>query len=103
MSDVPEMVERVAKAMCSAQGLRWEDQGDPLRSGAGDDDTEYYYTAARSAIAAMREPTESMTKAGVDFALGVTLSGDYRWSDYIRDMHRRQIDAALTPPKHPGS
>jgi len=51
--------------------------------------------AARAAIKAMREPTDAMVKAGVDYALHVTIGGDYKWPDYIRDKHRIMIDAAL--------
>lgn len=47
------------------------------------------------ALQRMREPTVPMVDSGVAFALNVTLSGDYRWSDYVTDKHRAMIDAAL--------
>lgn len=50
---------------------------------------------ARAAIAAMREPTPDMVKAGVDMALSTAIGGDYKWPDYVADKHRAMIDAAL--------
>jgi hypothetical protein len=39
------------------------------------------------------EPTPEMLDRGVAFALNVTLSGDYTWSDYIADMYRHMLAA----------
>jgi hypothetical protein len=52
MMDVEKLVEEVARALCAADGLIWEDQADPLRSGSGDDNQAAYRNAARSAILA---------------------------------------------------
>lgn len=52
---IDELVERVAKAICEAEGLRWEDQSNPLNSGSGADDTEHYLHVARAAIQAIDE------------------------------------------------
>lgn len=58
------MVERVARAICAAEELDWNEQSDPQRSGSGNDDTEAFRHMARAAIEAMREPTEEMAWAG---------------------------------------
>jgi hypothetical protein len=50
-----EMIDRVAKAICGASGMRWDD----MLSGARDQ----FRRDARAAIEAMREPTEAMVKA----------------------------------------
>jgi hypothetical protein len=39
------------------------------------------------------EPTPEILDRGVAFALNVTLSGDYTWSDYIADMYRHMLAA----------
>jgi hypothetical protein len=52
------MIERVARAMCAADG------------GSPEVDVHYYIFMARAAIEAMREPTDSMTN-GVDYRRGV--------------------------------
>ena len=44
------MIERVARAMCAADG------------GSQEVDVHHYRDMARAAIAAMREPTEAMTR-----------------------------------------
>ncbi len=51
MSDMT-MVERVARALCAADGYSWAED-------------ELYMRQARAAIEAMREPTEEMQKAGL--------------------------------------
>lgn len=56
MTDVPEMVERVARALCEASGGHWTD-------GHGRTDTRNAWRhAARAAIEAMREPTAAMLR-----------------------------------------
>ena len=55
----------------------------------------HYQAMARAAIEAMREPSKAMIDSGVAFALNVTISGEYRWSEYVADKHRAMIDAAL--------
>ena len=39
-------------------------------------------------------PTGKMIDAGVEFALQVTISGDYNWSAYVRDLFVNMIAAA---------
>jgi hypothetical protein len=86
------MVERVVFA------IRAERTRQALSGGydRGLDDTASVRAIARAAIEAMREPSVPMVDSGVAFALCVSLSGDYRWSDYVTDKHRAMIDAALS-------
>lgn len=44
-------------------------------------------TFARQLLA--REPSEAMLDVAVSFALCVQVSGEYRWSEYTRDMWKR--------------
>lgn len=78
------MIERVAQRMGAA-----------MHSNRLSDET--LRVLAREAIEATREPTAPMIDSGVAFALCVTLGGDYRWSEYVADLHRAMTDAALTP------
>ncbi len=41
------------------------------------------------------EPTKAMVDAGVAFALNVTLSGEYRWSQYVADLFKTMRAAAI--------
>jgi hypothetical protein len=94
MSDTPEMVERVARAlfakrMESAAGYpklqqyTWEEENQPYR--------EFCLSEARAVIEAMREPTKEMDLAGVHAesfrSLGL-LKVRHIWKD--------MIDAALS-------
>lgn len=54
-----------------------------------------YIGDAREALVEIRDPTEAMVKAGVEYALRVTIGGDYKWTDYIKDKHKIMIDAAI--------
>lgn len=60
-----EMIERVARALCAADDLNWEEQADPQTSGSGDNNQAAYLHAARAAIEAMRDPTDAMIAAGI--------------------------------------
>jgi hypothetical protein len=40
------------------------------------------------------EPTPEMLDVAVSFALNVSLSGDYNWSAYMRDIWLRMVAAA---------
>jgi hypothetical protein len=57
------MIERVARALCEAQGFTWEQAGDPMQSGSGEDERDGYALLARAAIAALMEPTDGMVEA----------------------------------------
>ncbi|WP_425909015.1 hypothetical protein [Nitrobacter sp. TKz-YC02] len=41
------------------------------------------------------EPTTAMIDAGVAFALSVSLSGEYRWSQYVADLYKTMRAAAI--------
>lgn len=98
----PEMVERVAKAICDGLGYDWDDASDPMTSSSGDDDTVYYRTLASLAIAALREPTEAMLEASCAMHdeqwQGVRKVG-YRpgSADVAKPCFVAMIDAALSP------
>ena len=95
MTDTPEMVEIVARAICASQGLDWDAQANAMTSGAGDDDEqEGYREMARAAIEAMREPTGSMVDAG---ARSVEIVGFGRFSlqGQPSKAWRTMVDAAL--------
>lgn len=80
-----EMVERIAKAIAiSGNGGTWDDW-------YNEDQREFHRRRARAAIEAMREPTEVMVGAAVEYA---ALGGDiplYNIEYVFNDM----IDAAL--------
>ncbi|KAA3518871.1 hypothetical protein DXT89_26745 [Agrobacterium vitis] len=86
------MIERVARALYDASPYRDNE-------GSYDEQSPMYKSfclaLASAAIEAMREPTEAMVKKGVEFSLSSTLSGNYRWQNYVADKHRAMIDAAL--------
>lgn len=51
---------------------------------------------AKVVIEAMRTPSPEMVKAGVDYALSTSISGDSGgWPGYISRKHEIMIDAAL--------
>ena len=79
-----EMVERIAIAVCEADGCLWSE--------ATDLDKGLYRDTARAAIAAMREPTDAMIGQGYGYAIsyedeGVVESPSEVW--------RAMIDEAL--------
>lgn len=45
-----------------------------------------------------REPNSDQLDRAVAFALNVSLGGDYRWTDYMRDLYGRFLSAAPKPP-----
>lgn len=89
MTAVPEMVERVARALINASVLGEDGIADWRRP------SDYDLMLARAAIAAMREPTQVMVDAPVIVA-------DEDWSQ--RENWQAMIDAALQPgPSKEGS
>lgn len=50
--------------------------------------------AERKLAEADGEPTTAMIDAGVAFALNVSLSGEYRWSQYVSDLYKTMRRAA---------
>ena len=69
-----EMVERVAMAI-----MRDDFEGHDFWDRQAPDVQNQYLTNARAAIAAMREPTESMVVAGEDHIGGDLIDGDSAW------------------------
>lgn len=49
---------------------------------------------ARDFVLVPIEPTAAMLDRAVAFALNVTLSGDYNWSAYMRDVYRTMLAGA---------
>lgn len=84
MTVVPEMVERVARAICGSEGFYAPDGiGD---HGGREANWRFHIAEARAVIEAMREPTDAMTQA-CDAMIGDAASPYDHW--------RRMIDAAL--------
>jgi hypothetical protein len=80
MSEMSEMVERVAREMENIASLKFGVSLNPQLSAE----------LARAAIAAMREPTQGMVQAGESYSLDITAYGAAEvWQD--------MIDAALAP------
>lgn len=86
---------------CGIQGNDFCD--DP----SGDEAIEWWNTRANSApanptakqsLTVPLEPTEAMLDVAVSFALNVSLSGEYNWSAYIRDVWQRMVKAAPAEP-----
>lgn len=110
MAGEPEMVERVARAICRARGLN----PDEVTMGSGGYGVnpqgrvtitnEIYQRRwhlstgeARAAIQAMREPTSWMAERASEDALGVNVYEHTREADEARprEVWRVMIDAAL--------
>ena len=81
------MIERVAERMVDAtRGVNWDDP----------DRENVFRLLARTAIKAMREPSEEMLDAARDVTNGQTFFANYpRKIDAM--VHRAMIDAALGP------
>lgn len=61
--DIEALVERAAKAMCRADGFKWSEINDPMKSPNGcDDGQEPYLEAARDALTAAGIPCMKSTK-----------------------------------------
>jgi len=103
-----EMVERVARAICAANesevsGRQASPDDVPVSGrGAGQPLWKLYEPLARAAIAAMREPTEAMLKAGkvptreISLGNGTTATGFGLWGGE-RSSWQAMIDKALKP------
>lgn len=88
------MVERVARAICAADGH--DPDGPPI--------DEYpsaiypwavYRNLAKAAIEAMREPSEEMKKAGEHAEISDSYGEYYVSADNAADIFRAMVDAAL--------
>ena len=84
------MLEKIARGICKALGDDWEREGP---NGL----IEAYEPAARAAVEAMMEPSESMLKAG----FGFTLQGDTASS--YQAMLRAILAETPTNAPHPAT
>jgi hypothetical protein len=93
MSDAP-IVERVARAICDANGIDPDKAFDPDAEGA-----PMYWTIfipeARASILAMREPTDAMALAGEAELLKPSTQAGRTHAQYAADQWRAMIDEAL--------
>lgn len=90
INPAPEMVERVARRICSANGHNYDRL--VARRVSGELDQADYDRFARAAIEAMREPTEAMLRpAGwLDNGYAMTVT-----EGIAEEVWRTMIDAAL--------
>ncbi|MCA0032784.1 hypothetical protein [Mesorhizobium sp. B263B2A] len=92
MSEIPEMVEKVARALCVAS-LRDPDKLVPALPNRTIMAWQQFEHGARAAIGEMREPLPSMSEAMLT-AFAKDPEGWVRWGD----VWRAGIDAALATP-----
>lgn len=96
MTTRDELREKVAQAISDAT-LDW--------CGETPEIWDSHRIAADAALAVVRaelaEPSEAMLDRGVSFALNVTISGEYGWTQYMRDLWSHQI--AASPLAEPGA
>ena len=58
-------IERLARALCAADGLDWEAQANYATSAGGDDnEQERYYGYVRALLQELRNPSEGMADKG---------------------------------------
>lgn len=96
LDNVPEMVERVARAL-AAQSFEAAGNDKPGPSAAAERRWPHFVPQARTAIEAMREPTEAMLRASPLIGTGITEKGD--WATNTRPAQAvwpAMIDAALS-------
>lgn len=61
------MVEKVARAICSVDGLDWDAQADAMTSGSGSSEEQQgYFDRARAAIEAMRTESDKCPRCGAN-------------------------------------
>ena|SRR5947209_775032 len=105
MSDVPEMVERVARAMF--ESTRTHTHVGEIWDSRIAETQDWYRGTARAAIAAMREPTEAMIEAAYSFSSPIKAEGaeigSIRQRHEPADAWRAMIDQALTDSPCPSA
>lgn len=93
------MVEKVARALFAREGMIYTDDERMFEPYPFEELDEIeragFMDRASAAIEAMREPDDEMVKAGVEFALSATVSGDGGWPLYVAEKHRAMIDKAI--------
>lgn len=96
MNDSETMIEKVARALCEAEGMNPDHESNEDMDEAAKLWTTYRHLA-RAAIEAMREPTAAMKLAGAD-----KHNGYYHTEEQARDdsglIFTAMIDAALSAP-----
>ena len=94
--DRAEAREKIAKALCCPEGCMYPD-----RCCAQSVQRLAHFGKQIDAILSAyplrdeAEPTTAMIDAGVAFALNVSLSGEYRWSQYVADFYKTMRAAAI--------
>ena len=90
-----DMIEKMARAMCEADGFNWDDQLDPMRSANGDEDGQAYYLAhAKAALSALEEPSEVQIEAGFEALYKEVDRYDHPYKDDLKDAWSAMIKAA---------
>lgn len=97
---IEAMARAISRAMNQHQidiGFAWEIDYKKLPDGSLDLERDWLECVPEAKAAAKvilsAEPTEAMLDSGVAFALNVTIGGDYRWTDYVRDKHKAMTTA----------
>lgn len=85
-----EMIERVARAFCEGQGMLWDNLFPNTKA--------LLRYQARTAILAMREPTEAMMEAGAHPGSGGGPDECWMHPPEARTAWKAMIDAALSEP-----
>jgi hypothetical protein len=94
-----DMVEKVARALAAASEERWDAKtfSETLSGNDPDEMRASYFFLARAAIAAMREPTEGMVRAVVQYEKDINGSPDYEYTSVAPESAWEiMIDATLT-------
>lgn len=81
------MVERVARALFD---LEWRGMPDAAETWKNREMRDYWLESARTAIAAMREPTEAMVKAA-----SIEAQRPAGWHSVYPNIYRAMISSAL--------
>ena len=95
-----DMIEKVARALCVAAG---HDPDGPTCDVYSPSDPHIgepwagYRREARAAIAAMREPTPAMLKAGSGAMLGRAADATLGWQGALNVGWQAMVDEALAP------
>lgn len=73
----------------------WSNIGSGLAPQLDEDQYEHAHRVAFASYLAARKapPTEQMIDRGVAFALNVKISGEYTWSDYVRELYQHMSGA----------
>jgi hypothetical protein len=73
---MPEFLERVSRALCQSAGH--DPRGKQQVNSGEEENWTFFVDAARAALVAMREPTQTMVEAALDDVLVADASGVWR-------------------------